>query len=198
MEAHVKILGLAGQQGAGKDYTFEWMRDWGAPSGFIVARAAFADGVRREVAVEVVEALGIKVGDSDGMGTWRKPYTPGQRFLLQQYGTEFRRAQDKDYWVAAGIGYMMSATIQPDLWVVTDMRFENEALAIEAAGGVTAEVTADPEVRGRRLGITAEEVAEQTKHASEVIDFTTDYTIGCGQDGHAPYFPSALWKWLGL
>ena len=191
-------MGLAGQQGAGKDYTFEWMRDWGAPSGFIVARAAFADGVRREVAIEIVTALGFETKDTDGMGTWRKLYTAGQRFLLQQYGTEFRRAQDADYWVSAGMRFMEESTIKPDLWVVTDMRFENEAQAIANAGGITAEVTADPETRGRRLGITAEQVAQQQKHASEVIDFPTHYQIGCDQDGHAPYFPSALWKWLGL
>ncbi len=194
----MKILGLAGQQGAGKDYVFEWLRDFAADSEFVVARAAFADGVRREVATEVVSALGVTIGDSDGMGTWSKPYTAGQRFLLQQYGTEFRRAQDADYWVQAGMRYMEEATIKPDLWVVTDMRFENEAQAIANAHGVTAEVVADPETRGRRLGLTAEEVAEQQKHASEVIDFPTHYQIDADRDGQAPYFPSALWKWLGI
>ncbi len=80
----MKILGLAGQQGAGKDYVFEWLENFSNERGGpIVARAAFADGVRREVATEVLSALGIGITNGDGLGTWTKPYTPGQRFLLQ-------------------------------------------------------------------------------------------------------------------
>lgn len=48
---------------------------------------------------------------------------PVVRRLLQEYGTEVRRADDFDYWVKAWYSKVLSV---PDDVVVTDMRFLNE------------------------------------------------------------------------
>jgi len=58
------------------------------------------------------------------------------RQILQWWGTEYRRAQSGNYWstqvalrIAAGIAQ------GAEHWVVTDCRFDNEALAIRRLGG---------------------------------------------------------------
>jgi hypothetical protein len=53
-----------------------------------------------------------------------KPTTPEMRVLLQQYGTEFRRAQNENYWVE-----LLNDAIEadkPERAVITDSRFPNE------------------------------------------------------------------------
>jgi hypothetical protein len=57
--------------------------------------------------------------------------------LLQWWGTEYRRAQDPDYWVQK-----MYEGIPPtvDVALVTDVRFPNEADSITQRGGYTVKV----------------------------------------------------------
>ena len=55
------------------------------------------------------------------------------RALLQEYGTEVRRAQDPDYWVKL---WRNSITVNYDRPIVAaDVRFPNEAEAIRREGG---------------------------------------------------------------
>ena len=62
-------------------------------------------------------------------------FTP--RALMQWWGTEFRRAQDENYWVTQTLAV---ASKEPGLWVISDCRFPNEAAAIRAAGGVLVRI----------------------------------------------------------
>lgn len=58
--------------------------------------------------------------------------------LLQNYGTEYARSQDADYWIKA-----LDKKIQADLpkiAVITDVRFPNEAEYIKQNGGYLIEV----------------------------------------------------------
>lgn len=69
------------------------------------------------------------------------------RTLLQWWGTDYRRAQDPNYWVKR-----LKETLereQPDVALVTDVRFVNEAEAIHQAGGylVKVERTTKPDVK---------------------------------------------------
>jgi hypothetical protein len=192
----IPILGLAGQQGAGKDWVYKHLRDMMGK--LRVRRMAFADGVRREVTLEVMDAIGVKVGETDGAGQWQKPYSAGQRWLLQQWGTEFRRAQDPDYWVKYGLAYIEERYQPGDLWVVTDVRFKNEAQAIHDAGGKTALVSANPSERARRLGISMPELKVRSEHPSERIDFGTTYIIHNHGGNVIMDLPERLLDWLGL
>lgn len=67
----------------------------------------------------------------------RAPYGKHGK-LLQWWGTEYRRAQNKNYWVD-----QWKAAINPkaDIVLTTDMRFLNEAKAIKDAGGYTVRVS---------------------------------------------------------
>lgn len=57
--------------------------------------------------------------------------------LLQWWGTEYRRAQDSEYWVKR---LFASIPDNLDIALVTDVRFPNEAKAIEQRGGYTVNV----------------------------------------------------------
>lgn len=76
-----------------------------------------------------------------------------QRTLLQWWGTEYRRAQDPNYWVQKTME--MIAQDAPDVALICDVRFPNEAEGIRAAGGYI--------VRVRRLGY----VSDVPQHVSE-------------------------------
>lgn len=198
----VKYLGLCGMAGSGKDYTREWLCD---NSKHKVIRVAFADGVREEV----TEILGI----ANPTRLFTKPYRKEVRWLLQQWGTELRRAEDPNHWVDYGMAKaerMASEFLQRmrvtdtedkrDLLIVfTDVRFENEAAAITAKGGMVLEVRANVGLRQHRLGGTL-----PPDHASEEMDFFVDGYVSNNFNGFDPVFVGfepgrlAVRDWLGL
>lgn len=170
------ILGLAGKAGSGKDYVCEGFSQW-----LLTARVAFADEVKRECAEEFGEVR-------PDLNFWAKPTGEEERAILQKWGTDFRRAQDPDYWVKKGTATIVKAARYAELVVVTDVRFANEAQAIHEAGGFVAEVIAHDHVRAERLGGTL-----PPTHASEVIDFPVDGII---RNFDYPILPPALNEWL--
>ena len=170
-----KLIGLTGQAGSGKDYVFGLL-SFEFPR---TRRIAFADGVREEIE----DILKTDV-------VWDKPYPSEVRSLLQWWGTDLRRAQDKDYWVKYTAKQLRESLRKRDLTIVTDVRFENEAKAIRDLGGIVVEVFAEPIIRQNRLGGTL-----PSEHASEVIDFETDAVI---INNHYPTFPPVVTDYLGL
>ncbi len=182
----MKIIGLAGQAGAGKDSTYEYIRDTHLQLvKQVVVRVAFADGVKEDIedALEVETSV-----------LWDKPYPDEIRQLLQWWGTELRRAQDPMYWVNKG---MAEAKLQADseaihLVVITDVRFGNEAEIIREAGGLVFEVIATTATRQYRLGGNL-----PPAHTSEEIDFEVDGYIENYFDGQQPIVPKALYDYCG-
>lgn len=182
-----KIIGLAGQQGAGKDYICDQLmtrmmtgnegaRRMVPPT--VVYRMAFADILRWEVE----DILQMREYHT----VWEKPYPAEVRWLLQQWGTELRRNQDPDYWVNKGIDYIRKQTHQPNLWVITDVRFSNEVDLIENAGGIVANVIASDENRAKRLDISRLELAQRSQHASEQVLVTEHYITNNGTPHYSP------------
>jgi hypothetical protein len=105
---------------------------------------AFADALRAEVKKAIrqygTDSALIAAWKEDGlMPEWVVPESGKPRTLLQWWGTDFRRAQDPDYWVKAL--FKTFDKLQPDIALVTDVRFPNEAAAIKAAGGYLVKVT---------------------------------------------------------
>lgn len=185
----MKLLGLCGLAGAGKDFTYDYIqsRKSTIPK---VRRIAFADGVREEV------GKAFMLTGSQKAAVFLKPYSQGIRFVLQQWGTEFRRAQQEDYWVEYGMkkAEQLDGLYGDDILIVfTDVRFENEALAIQARGGRVLEVKSDIPTRLERLG-----GALPPAHASEVIDFETDGVILNALNGSPPMIMGPDKIWLGM
>ena len=180
----MNIIGLAGHAGAGKDHTYEYLRDLLSP--LQVTRIAFADSLK----FDIEETLGLS---PYALGAIRsKPYTSEIRLLLQWWGTELRREQyGDDYWVRKGMEMAEEASGYSHLVVVTDVRFANEAAAIIDVGGITAEVLADEAIRRERLGGVL-----PASHDSEVIDFDTHALIL--NEASEPILPPFVLNWLAL
>lgn len=73
------------------------------------------------------------------LAPWVKVENGKPRTLLQWWGTDYRRAQDQDYWVKR-----LQETLDrdnPEIALVTDVRFPNEADAIKKLGGYLVKVT---------------------------------------------------------
>lgn len=82
-------------------------------------------GCTDRVFVEVVRAIEWNHFD------WFAPYSPRQ--ILQWWGTDYRRAQREDYWLSKVRDRI--ASVPDNHWVVTDIRFQNEANLVRELGG---------------------------------------------------------------
>ena len=140
-------IGLTGPMGAGKDYAFNTMLTMGAH----VMRMSFADGLR----IEIQQTLGLE-------HPIQKPYTELERKLQQWWGTDYRRAEDPDYWVRLAEHRAEVLEAETGLTpVFTDVRFPNEADMITRHGGLLVQVLAGKKIREVRLGM------EPPQHESE-------------------------------
>lgn len=143
-----KLIGLSGYARSGKDTVGDYLVKH---HGF--RKVSFAEPMR-----QALYALNPLVWVDD-LGAWRvqdivdefgwdgyKNSLYGQeiRELMQRFGTEVGRKQfGEDFWVDKA-----SKLIDTYLWqdmnvVITDMRFVNEAKAIEALGGQTWRIERD-------------------------------------------------------
>jgi hypothetical protein len=116
------LFGLSGYARSGKDTLGAVLvRDHG------FKRVAFADALKEEAS----QILGVTVEEIE---------QDKHRFrgFLQWWGTEWRRGQDKEYWLKR---FRERAAAAGPRVVVTDVRFENEADEIESLGGKLIRVT---------------------------------------------------------
>jgi hypothetical protein len=93
------------------------------------------------------------------------------RTLLQWWGGEYRRSQDRKYWVKR-----LAERIQtdaPEVALISDMRYPNEAQWVKEVGGFI--------VRVRRLGFTPvnEHISETAFDGME--DSFWDFRIDAGE-----------------
>lgn len=177
------IIGLTGKKGAGKNAVAKLLA-LHAPKK--VVEISFAAKLKDSAAV----LLGCTVADLEN---WKNEpsriVTTGQlvdglevvpdrtqtiREFLQHYGTEaHREIFGQDFWVDAALpldGARAGATITYDdaMYVVTDVRFPNEADRVAELDGIIVQVVGPPEIEQSGDG-----------HASEIpLDFDLiDYSI---------------------
>lgn len=70
---------------------------------------------------------------------------------LQIYGTDFRRAQDPDYWVKLAVQSAVEVISSGAFPYFTDARFPNEVSGLSAVGGLSVRLDVDPAEQARRL-----------------------------------------------
>jgi len=124
----MRLIGLTGNKGCGKDTVAEIILNHTASA----SRRAYADNLKSEVA----ELLGITIKD---INKDKSRF----RLMLQFWGTEWRRGQDKEYWLkmmAKELNNLRNHYPKEHLVVVTDVRFPNEAEQIRSFGGIIVRV----------------------------------------------------------
>lgn len=131
------LIGLAGKFGAGKDAVADVLVER-----FGFKKLSFAEPLRKECAAHI-KNLGTdyhvtpfdwelsQTGLSPVM-MWVKPTHPLIRQLLQWWGTDYRRAQDPDYWVKRTAESLHGR--EAERIVITDARFPNEAAMVKLHG----------------------------------------------------------------
>jgi deoxynucleotide monophosphate kinase-like protein len=163
------LIGLNGRKQAGKDTVFERASHILADV-LPVERASFADLLYRSAAA----SLGVTVAQ---LQEWKNDpgmvvsvgsvetgrvhaYAPIRQYL-QHYGTEAHRdVFGTDFWVDnVDLSHAGRAVF------VTDVRFENEAKAVAAAGGYVVQVVGPPEVEN-----TGDGHASEAPLPAELID----------------------------
>lgn len=188
------LLGFTGFAGSGKDTCAELLR----PMGF--RSIAFADALRREVAEAFridprmltdrhtkewpIDALALgrctdprfgpavdKAAANPESVDLLAPRSP--RWVMQQWGTEYRRAQEPSYWldvVTRWVGVerrLAQAEGRAALLCITDVRFDNEARMVRALGGRVLSVHR-PDLKPMAAD-TEEHASEQVLKGCEVV-----------------------------
>jgi len=92
------------------------------------------------------------------------------RALMQEYGTEVRRADNKNHWVKTWIRSVM----EKNLIVVDDVRFQNEYDAVKDMGGII--------IRVKRSDITT---GGHHQSETEHLGFKEDFIIDAAPNDHA-------------
>jgi hypothetical protein len=191
-----QIVGLMGVKGAGKDTCASYL-----VSHFGFTRLSFAEGVYQETAAAFgvpVELLGrretketplaqlclqrcsdpafvraaLQSGVRNDDTSMHAPRSP--RWVLQLWGTEYRRAMNENYWLDRVRARIADSPGQS--FVITDVRFLNEARLVRSIGGKL--------VRVRRPQLELKEAAERAAngtaaHASEteLADYPADLEV---------------------
>lgn len=159
-----RLVGMHGFAQTGKDTVAEILAD------HRFQRVAFADPMREAVLtlnpIIAVDSYGrtFRLAETvEDLGWDEAKKTLEVRRLLQVFGTEVgRRMFGEDFWVKMGM-----AQIKPGgRYVITDVRFLNEALAVKQVGGLLIKI--------RRPG-----VGPVNQHASDagLDDFLFDHII---------------------
>ena len=127
------IIGLAGKKRSGKNSVANMISELASKDGWTVKEFAFAYQVKREVA----DACEVSVD-------YIEKHKDMFRLGLQWWGTEFRRAMYGDkYWIKQ-LNFAMEqeglGQFDKHLYIVTDVRFKNEADYIKNLGGLVVRI----------------------------------------------------------
>jgi hypothetical protein len=134
------VIGLSGHMGAGKDTIADYLV---RTRGFTVVR--ISDALREEVlatlprTLRAVARVEFPTPDDDEAFVRYMVYTlkpPIIRCLLQEWGTDLRRAERENYWVQK----WHERCVGLDRVVVPDVRFPDELRAVRSVGGHVAYV----------------------------------------------------------
>lgn len=180
------LLGISGKRGAGKDLLASYFVN---KYGFL--KVSFAEELKRQVREhfnlttehtdgalkEVMLADYLKGKYHDSMGNLVIEYwTP--RDIMVAYGQFFRQF-DRDWWIKQafkkieGFEVMAERGVATNYarFVISDLRFKNEAEAIKEKGGIVVRLERKPELNIYKGALT--DVSE-----TDLDDYDFDLTLG--------------------
>jgi len=145
-------IGIVGKMGAGKTTVAKYLEDK-----YGYQRTSLAEPMRQIVK----EFFGVE-DKSD----------PRYRRLMQKLGTDWFRSEDKNVWIR----HLLKRCVGSG-WVVDDVRFLNEAKALQGEGWVLLYIDINDEVRLERMRARGDDFdADMLKHESEA-----EVELICGQ-----------------
>ena len=159
----VPVIGLSGKAGSGKTTAATFLNKTHR-----YARLKFADPMK-----DMARALGLCDEHLEG-NLKEKPCEllggKSPRYLLQTLGTEWgRNLMDQDFWVRIWTRKAIGLLSDHGKLVVDDVRYQNEANAVRALGGVI-------------IRLESFSTNEILPHTSESLDFKHDFTIYNNED----------------
>lgn len=149
------IIALTGKKRSGKSMCAKWLEDKG------FKRINFKDALVAEVKQNFPDLLKVIGDDFDN-----KP--PAVRALLQNYGTEVRRRDNKNYWTLKWLDQVdkyMDSSKKCDI-VVDDCRFLNEAKVVNDFNGII--------IRVIRPGFEGDNHSSETEQNNIEVDYTIE------------------------
>lgn len=180
------LLGLSGRAGAGKDTCAELLVQQGFRS------VAFADALRLEVAEAwridprmltdrstkewAIPALAVaNCAEPTFILTMERlgediEVPRSARWVLQRWGTEYRRALDSSYWVDRALERI--ARLRAAGWhriCITDVRFSNEAMVVDSLGGAVVRVVRPELPTLEAAAATHASEAEALPHSGGIV-----------------------------
>ena len=155
-----KIIGLTGKAQSGKDTVAKIIIEHLGKLNAI--RIAFADEVKRICAA----GLGIDIKQLEA-----KKQEPKIRRLLQRVGTDVFREYDEHVWINRGFEKirMLKNYNNGILFIITDVRFLNEAEAIHKEGGLIWRISRNHQKQNKRIALH--------KSETEMDQIEPDYTL---------------------
>lgn len=134
------IVGVCGDKQHGKDTVAQMLIDIAIENNVEAVRRAMADPLKEEIADCFAPRMGVTREE-----LIRQMNTTGEkerwRLIMQWWGTEYRRAEDKDYWVKQMNSWMKANGWSREIIIlVPDVRFLNEIHYVLDNGGYMVRV----------------------------------------------------------
>jgi hypothetical protein len=129
------LVGICGGKQHGKDTVAALLAKMAGADAIRTIRRGMADYVKEEIAECFSQRMSVPKEE-----LLRQMNTTGEkerwRLIMQWWGTEYRRAADKDYWVKRMDSWLQSSECpEHELVIIPDIRFTNEILYIADNGG---------------------------------------------------------------
>lgn len=214
LETGVRFITISGKIGAGKDTIAPLvLQSLNIPSENTI-QTSFAYYLKKEIqdiidmlrdnpsttSFEISEQMNVLETDVALVKEWLQETifdpsltsysrTQNIRKTLQYWGTEVRRTQDPDYWVKKCLQLTYSYLADGKSVYITDMRFPNEAYAVQDVYGKIVRLNVSPEVQKLRIkkrdGLIISE--EARNHPSETpLDEYNGFNISVNTDLFTP------------
>jgi hypothetical protein len=205
----MKIIGLTGKAGAGKDTAAQFALDWCKRNGFAAERLAFADplkvsasralgfqgaswlGSPEETAECVAFCNELKQTGTDIQVIRRGPdsceleHSLSGREYLQFFGTEGHRdVFGQEFWVEVTERKLAEMAWAVDVVFITDTRFENEAQMVHHHEGevweiVRPELESSSDTHASEAGLSDDAIEFQLINSGDLADLQSLVELAC-------------------
>ena len=136
-------IGFTGKMQAGKDtsanFLTEEMLKWKGPN-YIIKRLAFADSLK-DFCMRYLGLTKHQCYDQEGKQEFNEFWGMSNREIMQRIGTEaMRNGFHPDVWAKITELKIKEAVLNGEFFIITDVRFPNEAETIIRNGGIVVEI----------------------------------------------------------